>query len=95
MIKMKTKKELIQLFNDGKIESIATYSNDYYRACHIVEIVYGIDDKVFGYIELPNGYDCNGFRTYDKLFFFVKLNYNNSFRVHGETWNMNNFIRKF
>ena len=93
---MKTKKELIQLFNGGKIESVATYSNDYYRACHIVEVVHGIDDKVFGYIELPNGYDKDGFRTYEKTFFFVKLNYeNDSFRVHGETWDLNNFIRKF
>jgi hypothetical protein len=81
-----TKKELIQQFNEGKIQPIATSHITNNIGIAICHIDYGTDDKVFGYI--TNGEKRN--------FFFVKLKYLTdkiTFKVKNMTFDLSELIR--
>jgi hypothetical protein len=56
-----TKKELIQLFNEGKLEVKAISINGF----QVVEVIHGFEDKVFGFYEFTDG----------KAFSLVKVHY--------------------
>jgi hypothetical protein len=81
---MKTKKELIEMFNKGELKVVAVshITND--TGIAIIHIEHGIDDKVFGYVQDHNG---------KKQFFYVKLNDNGSFKVYNTTFNVFEFVR--
>lgn len=56
-----TKKQLIQLFNEGKLEVKAVSINGF----QVVEVIHGFEDKVFGFYEFTDG----------KAFSLVKVHY--------------------
>lgn len=56
-----TKKELIQLFNEGKL----TVKGQALNGFQVVEVIHGFTDKVFGFFEFKDG----------KAFSYVKVHY--------------------
>jgi hypothetical protein len=88
MNNMTTKAELIQLDKSGELPLKAVASITNTTGAAILEIIHGIDDKVFGYL-FNEGNE-------EKTYFFVKIRYDersNWFKVGELVFNLDEFIR--
>ena len=80
------KKELFNQYCNGQLKTIGICNDTVYSGIKVIQIIYGVDDLVFGVTYYPK----DGGEIEKP--FLVKLN-GNSFRVNNITYNINNVIR--
>jgi hypothetical protein len=85
---MTTKSELMKMDKAGELplKAVASITNS--TGAAILEIIHGIDDKVFGYL-FNEGNE-------EKTYFFVKIRYDREhdwFKVGELVFNMDEFLR--